>query len=45
MVAFERSYDPRMPTTHEGLKYLKDAAVGEQGARNHKKGLARVAEL
>ena len=29
----ERSYDLRMPTTHEGLKYLKDAAVGEQGAR------------
>ena len=29
----ERSYDLRVATIHEGLKYLKDAAVGEQGAR------------
>src|SRR3954453_12061522 len=41
----ERSCDHRMPTVYEGLKYLKDAAVGEQGARNEPKGLLRITEL
>src|SRR3954453_9007984 len=41
----QRSCDLRMSTVHEGLKYLKDAAVGEQGARNYPKGGARIAEL